>query len=240
MCFATDHLPPILEVAAILPSRLRISLLVDSGASVSLLPPITVTHSHVQPSFVRIASADGAPIRVHGEVKLSFSLPALRRTFNWTFVVADVSQPILGADFIAHHRLLIDLASRTLTDMTTSLQAPLSSPIPNKRPTAYVITADIPQVTPPIHALLTDYVQQMTKSANNAANMTSPTVHVIDTGDSRPVFARPRQLSSDKLSVAKQEFQTLLEDGVIRPSNSSWASPLHLVPKKNSGEWRPV
>lgn len=38
--------------------------------------------------------------------------------------------------------------------------------------------------------------------------------------------------------VAKKEFDEMLKMGIIRPSSSSWSSPLHMVPKK-SGAWRP-
>ncbi|CAH8535984.1 unnamed protein product, partial [Schistosoma intercalatum] len=31
----------------------------------------------------------------------------------------------------------------------------------------------------------------------------------------------------------------MLQLGIIRPSDSQWASPLHMVPKKNEGDWRP-
>ena len=31
----------------------------------------------------------------------------------------------------------------------------------------------------------------------------------------------------------------MLQLGIIRPSSSNWASPLHMVPKKKSGDWRP-
>ena len=51
-------------------------------------------------------------------------------------------------------------------------------------------------------------------------------------------IARPRRLAPDKLNVAKEEFSHMLELGIIEPSDSSWSSPLHLVPKKN-GDWRP-
>ena len=31
----------------------------------------------------------------------------------------------------------------------------------------------------------------------------------------------------------------MIELGIVRPSNSSWSSPLHMVPKSTPGEWRP-
>ena len=31
----------------------------------------------------------------------------------------------------------------------------------------------------------------------------------------------------------------MLEQEIIRPSNSQWSSPLHMVPKKTPGDWRP-
>ena len=31
----------------------------------------------------------------------------------------------------------------------------------------------------------------------------------------------------------------MLQQGIIRPSSSNWASPLHMVPKKTPEDWRP-
>ena len=53
-----------------------------------------------------------------------------------------------------------------------------------------------------------------------------------------PVHARPRRLSPERLKVAREQFEHMLQQGIIRPSSSSWASPLHMVPKK-SGDWHP-
>ncbi|CAB0039644.1 unnamed protein product, partial [Trichogramma brassicae] len=59
--------------------------------------------------------------------------------------------------------------------------------------------------------------------------------NIITTGPT--ISERPRRLTGDRLAAAKKVFDDLLNQGIIRPSNSQWASPLHLVPKKN-GSWR--
>ena len=54
-----------------------------------------------------------------------------------------------------------------------------------------------------------------------------------------PVSAHPRRLTPDCLCAAKQEFEHMLQLSIIRPSSSAWSSPLHMVPKKTPGDWRP-
>ena len=53
-----------------------------------------------------------------------------------------------------------------------------------------------------------------------------------------PVCSKVRRLSPEKLDVLKSELQKLLDLGVIEPTESPYASPVHLVPKKNPGEFR--
>ena len=63
------------------------------------------------------------------------------------------------------------------------------------------------------------------------------THHITTTGP--PVSARFRRLPPERLKAARQEFEHMLQQGIIRPSSSNWASPLHMVPKKTPGDWRP-
>ena len=59
--------------------------------------------------------------------------------------------------------------------------------------------------------------------------------YIMTTGP--PVAERPRRLSPEKLKAAKAEFKALVAAGICRPSSSPWASPIHLVRKKD-GSWR--
>ncbi len=60
--------------------------------------------------------------------------------------------------------------------------------------------------------------------------------HIRTTGP--PIASRFRRLEGAKLEAARQEFEAMERDGVIQRSTSPWASPLHMVPKKD-GSWRP-
>lgn len=52
------------------------------------------------------------------------------------------------------------------------------------------------------------------------------------------MYTKARPLLTDKYKLVKEEFQRMQEMGICRPSKSEWASPLHVVPKKD-GQIRP-
>ena len=68
--------------------------LVDTGSSYSILP-----HKSQQPhSGLRLCTADRSPIPCWGGRKVHVA--AGGRRFSWTFLLADVALPIIGADFL--------------------------------------------------------------------------------------------------------------------------------------------
>ncbi len=56
--------------------------------------------------------------------------------------------------------------------------------------------------------------------------------HTIDTGDQRPIRLPPRRLPITKQDIEK-EVQKMLDQGVMELCQSSWASPVVLVTKKD-------
>jgi hypothetical protein len=142
-----------------------------------------------------------------------------------------VSRPLLGADFLRSHSLLVDLHGKRLVDATTYHSAPLqpskfSAPrldaISTSTDPYALLLAEFPDITTPNFTLL-------------------PTKHGVEhytTTKGPPVHDRARRLSPDKLAAAKAEFANMEAMGIIRRSSSPWALPLHLVPKA-SGGWRP-
>src|SRR5215469_12032538 len=182
--------------------------LIDTGAEISLLPRDADSSPSV--SFRTLYAANGSTISTYGEKLCTVSLH-LRRTFPWVFTIADVSQAIIGADFLKHFDLLVDLRRKCLIDHTQS---------PNQFLTS----------------LLQDFPDIFSPSSGHTLVKHNVLHHIETTG--RPVFARARRLPPDKLIAAKREFDHMLQLGIIRPSKSEWSSPLHMVPK-DSGDWRP-
>lgn len=203
--------------------------LVDSGAACSVFP-ISLLNDRRRipdPDF-ELFAANGTTIKTYGSKNLVLNID-LRREFRWSFVVADVSRPILGVDFLERFELLVDVKNRRLIDQVTSLK--VKAQVISDRPLGIkTIRGDSIY-----HELLSNF-PNITKTALNQEGVKHSTTHCIQT-KGPPVTAKARRLAPEKLKYVKQEFEELLAQGIISPSKSPWASPIHLV-KKPNGSYR--
>ncbi|XP_028173478.1 uncharacterized protein LOC114362327 [Ostrinia furnacalis] len=204
-----------------------LNFLIDTGANISVLPATQADKRRNAPSNYLYA-ANGSSISVYGEKTVVLNL-GLRRPYSWRFVIAAVSKPILGADFLQHYNIVVDLHGRKLIDKQTNLST-RGCLIPTTQ--GSVRTLDDSQ---PYHDLLAKFPKITRPSLNNLCN-TEVEHHIETTGP--PIFCRARPLPPHKYNVAKEEFRQMMNQGICRPSSSPWASPLHLVPKKD-GQYRP-
>ncbi len=90
--------------------------LIDTGASYSIFPH----RSTSPPSGPLLTGASGQRIPCWG--KRAVQLDFHGRQFEWTFLLADVTFPIIGVNFLRSHKLLVDPAANRLVD-TASLQS---------------------------------------------------------------------------------------------------------------------
>lgn len=94
-------------------------ILIDSGADVSVIPaPPKLTQQTT--TAANIFAANGTPIKTFGWQTEKLNL-GLRRDFTWNFLIADVQTIIIGADFLYHYKLLVDISGRALIDKITGL-----------------------------------------------------------------------------------------------------------------------
>lgn len=194
---------------------------VDTGADVSVVPP-SRTECNRQHG-PRLEAVNNTSIATFGTRFLTLN-PGLRRTFRWIFIIADIRKPILGADFLHHFSLFVDIKGHRLLSVQgiatqeSSLSPKLQPSSPENKFTA--LSHEFPSVT---QACISNRPVQ-----HNITQITGP-----------PVSARARHLAPERLKVAQCEFERMMQLGIIRPSSSSWASPLRMVPKKTPGDWRP-
>ncbi|XP_018791166.1 PREDICTED: uncharacterized protein LOC108970306 [Bactrocera latifrons] len=155
----------------------------------------------------QLIAVNGTPVNTYGVVTIVLNI-GLRRALTWRFILADVSNPIIGADLLSHYDILVDLKNQRLITSVESIIRILA--------TACLL--EYPKITRP------DGESKQTSHTTQQHIKTTPGV---------PVSSCARRLAPERLKIAKAEFQKMIKLGIARPSDSSWSSPLHLAPKKS-------
>ena len=197
--------------------------LVDTGSALSIIPP--TRSDRTRQGNQQLVAANGTPIKSYGTRRLELMLG--RQVYTWNFIVADVTQPIIGGDFLRSHSLLVDLARERVI----------------RSDNYKVITGTAsPRTSPKIASL--SVKDSFASLLHSRPALTTPTfsnpspkhgvLHRIPT-TGFPVHSQARRLSPEKLGVAKEEFETLEKLGIVRRSNSPYSSPLHIAPKPGGG-----
>ncbi|XP_069176385.1 uncharacterized protein [Procambarus clarkii] len=143
----------------------------------SVLPPPLVKPTRTPGLDLR--AANGTSIRTYGTRVQVLDYASLGR-FMWTFLIADVEQPILGWDFLQHHRLIVDPAGAVLR-ASPSISTQVNSVTPVASTELQALLDEFKDVTQP--ASPRPEVQHMI------------THHITTTG--APTFARPRRLAPE-------------------------------------------
>ena len=89
-----------------------------------------------------------------------------------------------------------------------------------------------PQQLSQMQALLKEYMDIFSLQPSDLGT-TDQMTHSIDTDDHRPIRQPPRRLPFSLRSKTNELVKEMLDQGIIQPSKSPWASPVVLVEKKD-------
>ena len=238
LCAATSGGNLCIRIAAKLGDS-SIDFIADTGSMTSIIMPSFINTNFVTPTVTKLRTVNGDAIKIFGRMSLSISIPSLRRTFPFTFFVADVKDNILGLDFLNEFKITVNCDNLTLIDNLTGLSTRQSlTPVDNSHLSVQVVKNDFSSIKNDRLRAIMEKCSDVFGDVNFGDEAKHKTVHRIETSG-KPVFSKPRQLTPEKLKIAKNAFDEMQRLGIIRPSKSPYSSPLHMVPKKEIGDWRP-
>ena len=206
-------------------------IIVDTGSTFSLLP----ARSHEQKCPANndlFKGAQGATIPVYGQRTIPVNI-GTGRSFNHTFFVAGVQDPLLGMDFLLEHRLLVDPVNNRLWDADTFMTAKTNVVYIDQVKTSNALQGQLSHLWQEFPVLSEASVEKLAQAPKHSVEH-----DIVLKPGSVPARAKVRRLFGDKYNAAKLEIENMLRLGIIQRSKSDWASPLHVVPK-GEGAFRP-
>ena len=124
----------------------------------------------------------------------------------------DVSNTILGTDFLSHYGLLVDLKNQRLIDTKTHLYS-----VGIIAYETYSSISTIKEDTP-FRELLNEFVEITRPIRFLEATKHGVEHHIVTNGP--PIVERALLLTPEKFKIAKQDFEFMVSRGICQPSDS--------------------
>ena len=172
-----------------------LDFLVDTGASVSLFPH----QSGGRRRGPRLKQADGSALPCWGRRHITPCFGG--REFPFTFLLAAVDCPILGIEFLAKFKWLVDVPGRQVLDAVTRTPIFLV-PAGERADTESLARVEAPA---PIQRLLDEFKEVVGATFSDLKPQQGVQHHIVTTGP--PVHAKYRRLDSAKLAAARRGSQ---------------------------------
>ncbi|KAK8376830.1 hypothetical protein O3P69_010037 [Scylla paramamosain] len=181
------------------------------GAEISVLPASN-KDTRCGKRCLLMTAANGSNIKTFGTHTIHLILNSHR--FKWTFTIADVSRPLLGADFLHAHSLFIDMKESLIVDSTTFESTNLRHAL---LPAVHLNSVFCSNVYAKI---LMDYLDIVRPQFHLVVPKHGVMYHTTTTGPT--LHARAKQVSSQR---AKEEFIIMKEMGIMCRSDTPWGIP---------------
>ena len=197
----------------------RCQILLDSGASATIISEHLVSKKKLMKSNRRLFTANGSQLAIIGAVEVNISL----LSGECVVMKAEVSKTIpydciLGTDGLAKMNVTLhfrDLETRANEEVTALSEVLFGEMSPGQKEQ--------------LDSLLRKYAHLF----DGTLGSTSVVKHKINTGDRGPVYVRPYRVPPAKQSMIDEHITDMLEKQIILPSSSAWNSPIVLTKRKD-------
>jgi hypothetical protein len=122
-----------------------------------------------------------------------------------------VARPLLGADFLAHHHLLVDVANQRLVDTDSFTLVPLHVVSPTETVRIHLCQTTDPSYDAIINEFSSVFKQELHPFPGTAAKH-GIFHHIKTTGP--PVHSKFRRLHPDRNRIAKAAFEEMEKMGI--------------------------
>ena len=156
-------------------------------------------------------------------ITLRFYCGSGSKVYTWNFQLTPVSVPLLGADFLQHFNLLVDIKGRRVVHADWPESVIFRASDGPQSAFQRVAFLSAPQQ---VRKLLEDFPDVLSSDNFTDSKPRHGVSHHLLTNPGPPVFAKPQRLDPENLAAAKEEFSAMEKAGNIRRSTSAWSSPL--------------
>jgi len=114
------------------PQNCTYRFLVDTGSTCSIIP-FKVTNINTNQKFIQtkpLYAANGSTIKTFGKTEINIIIDD--KEYPWTFIIADVTNAIIGADFLSYYKLVVDCNHRKIYDQTKQMEIKLEKNMTNR------------------------------------------------------------------------------------------------------------
>lgn len=204
----------------------HIKFLIDSGAEVSLIPLPLAGEFKKENVEITLYAPNGSTIDVYGHKYTEIKID----DFNYRskIIVENVTQPILGLDFLNEHKISISIHNKMIHSERYNVSNKCINVVQTKEVTSEEPIQEIKDLIEKYHALFSESDNQVRRSTNTSIK------HHIILDTTAPINSRQYYLAQELNIEVRKHFEQLEKDGIVTRSKSPYSSPITVIKKPNN------
>ena len=207
--------------------------MIDTGAEVNIVGDYWVTpHVRYRKMKNEVKGLTGHAIRLKGMTTVACTFTDGRSISIRAAIATSSKRVILGMPFLAQAKAEINIAARFLKVQSRAYVLQARTPYAFSSQRAFIHSISVEDGH--VRSVLEEYRDLWEGKPVGRTHIVS---HRIKLTHSRPLCCRPRKYSEEQMRIIDEEVDKMLTGGIIRPSQSPYASAVVLV-KKKTGDWR--